>query len=617
MLAPVLACIFTLSVPADVGDDRYQFIAGLAERGLQAEVVREARRFLEEHGGHGKADLARYRLATALFDLNRAEEARPHFTRLAKVRGFEFQSEVLFRHGQCELEAGEHDVATGAFERVLAGDGDYLRPAATFLLGESHFRAERFDQAEARYAATLRLEDAESYAADALHGMTWCAYRLGNHDQAIQRAAEFTRAHARDERVQELAFVTGESHLELDRPAPALVAYKQVSTGAFHAAAMRGAGFACAALDDHAGAVEYFGKVLELDGRGPYAPEAALHRGIHQLRLDQARAALESLELPIAGKGPEVQYWRGRSFAKLGDHQQALAAFEAGSGQRPDERLAQRLAIGRADALFELGRTDEAAAVYEAAGSDYALHAAAVAKLNDGEAAEAVRLAAPLANPAKDSEYRLEATLTVAEGQFALKRYAAAEAAFAVVADQDQDAGRRARAISRLGWCRFLTDDPVGARAHFERVLKEFGQSAEAVEARFLAGRSAEDAGDAAAAAEHYRRYLGLESKPHAEEASLRLARFEDPAAAEARLARLIQEAPTSSFAPQARFDLAERQAARGEWQAARTNYAAFLAEHGGHELADGAAYDVHREGEGDGHRAALRGGRRAESSRR
>jgi TolA-binding protein len=594
MLALPLVCVLGLSTFVDTGDDQYHFIAGLAEKGLHAQVVREAERFLDQHAGHPKADLARYRLATALFDLERVPEARVQFADLARVRGFEFAAEVAFRQGQCELEAGANDVAARAFERVLAGDADYLETPATFLLGEARFRAGRFDEAELRYAATLGLEDGAAHAADARHGLTWCAFRLGHYDDAVQRAAQFQRAYPEDPRVAELHFVAGESHLERKRPKDALTEYGAVTGGAFHAAALRGAGFACAELGDHRGAAQGFGLLLARYGDGRYAAEAALHRGIQLIKAGEPKQALTSLGLPAAGEGAEVLYWRGRALAELEDHGPALAAFEAGLALDLGDALARRLKVGRGDALFDLGRRDEAAGAYESAGSDYALHAAAVARLNDGAPAEAVRLATPLADPERDSPYRLAATLTLAEAWFVQGDYQQAEPVFAVVLAEDEQAVNRARAGARLGWCRYLSGDSRAARARFEALLERYPKSSEAAEARFMAGRAAEDSGDDAAAAKHLARYL--EQYPrgeYAQEASVRLARHEPGQVGEVRLQGLLRAAPGSTLAPQAHYDLAERLAARQQWSTARDHYRAVVRDHPDHELAPGARYGL------------------------
>src|SRR5687768_3058737 len=69
---------------ADEGDEQYQFLAGLCDKGLWDLAAREGRTFLERFPRHGRSELARYRLATALFELGRRDEAAKEFATLAR-----------------------------------------------------------------------------------------------------------------------------------------------------------------------------------------------------------------------------------------------------------------------------------------------------------------------------------------------------------------------------------------------------------------------------------------------------------------------------------------------------------------------------------------------------
>ncbi|MCP3919541.1 MAG: tetratricopeptide repeat protein [bacterium] len=582
------------SRPSDDGDDDYNLIVGLADKDFDRMVVKEARRFLEEHASHPKADLARYRLANALFDLGNTGESRPHFARLDTLREFQFAVEVAFRLGQCELEAGKNESAAEAFQRVIATGSSYLVTPATFLLGEASIRQDDFAGAQTHYEKVLASADAGEYAKDAAHGLAWCAFRLSDYDLAIRRIQAFLQRFSEDERVSEMRFLMGEAHFEAQRPEEALAVYGSVQSGPFHDAALRGAGFAAAALGRHTAAAEWFGKLLANFPESRFRSEVALQRGIHLLKADAAGEALGTLRGPDVGDGAEVQYWRGRTYAQLGRHEEALGAFEAGlaaDGPVPDE-LQQRIQVGRGDALFELGRKDEAAAAYQSAGSDYALHAAAVTHLNEGEAEEAVRLARSLVDPARKSVYRLEAQLTLGEGLFALEQYEPAEAAFRVVADEGPDDAKRARATARIGWCRWLRDDYAAAAESFGAVAAGFEASPEASESRFMRARALDKLGESQQAIAAYADYLQRHAEgQHRAEALLRLARLEPGAAGEQRLAALLASAPDSEFSVQGHFDLAERCAQDGRFAEARPHYQAVV-EAGG-ELAPPARYGL------------------------
>jgi len=582
-------------VPAlrDEVEDRYQFIVGLAEKGLADQVVREAESFLAEFRDSERADLVRYRLANALFGLGRPAEARPHFAALAALEGFRYAHEVAFRHGQCELEAGAFDAASSAFERVRSGEAAYLRTPATFLAGEARFRAGRYGEAAELYRAVLAAEDAGESARDARHALVWCLYRTDQHEAALGEIARYVKAHPRDERIEELAFVAGECQLELGRPEQALAAYGRVTEGAFHDAALRGAGFAHAARDDHRAAEASFGELLARYPESRFAAEASLHRGIQLLRLGEAQAALAALDGVAAPPDAERDFWRARALADLGRHADALAVLEAGLGRQPDSELATRLAVARADALFEVGRTEEAARAYEQAGSDYALHAAAVARLNDGAPQEAVRLAGPLVAEDRGSPYRIAAALTLGEAQFALGRTAEAEEAFEVVLAGEASEEQRALAALRVAWCRYRARDLASAKERFLAAADGWPQAPGADEARFLAARVAHEL-----ASEDQetllRAYLReFPSGAHRDEADLLLARLEPPQAGERRLGALIERAADPALATRAHGDLAERLSAREAFAEAEPHYRAFLAADPDSALAPAARYGL------------------------
>jgi len=573
MLASVLcACTLAFAPVQGEADDQYNFIVGLAERGRNDMVVKEAARFLEDYPRHAKVPLARYRLATAYFDLSKFGESRQHLSQLRGDEDFEFAAEVAFRLGQCELERDEHAAAAKAFEAVVQMGAGYLRTPATFLLGESRFRADDFEGAETLYDRVLRSEDAGDYAPDAAHGLAWCAWRRGNHDQAVLRCRRFLEGWPDDPRSGEMHFLTGESQLESGRAAEALASYELVPAGPFHDSALRGAGFACAALENHAAAAARFGQLLAAYPDSRYADEARLHQGIHLLKAEQPAEALVALK---SARGAEARYWRARAHAQAGASDKALAELDRALREEPSDELAQRIRVARGDALFDLGRTDEAAEAYEGAGSDYAMHAAAVARLNDGDAQEAVRLARQIVDPARNSSLRVEAQLTLGEALFALGEYEPAEAAFRVVSEEDPDEGRRIRALSRLGWCKYLAGDANAAARRFAALVERHPESSEAREALFMQARASEAGGDEEGARTTYAKFIDrFDDGEQRSEALLRLARLEGDGGMN-RFRQLVDEAGDSPFAAQAHYELGERYAAARELDAARRHYAA------------------------------------------
>ncbi len=593
LLSLLLSAHLVALAPAQSGpDEEYQFLVGLADKGLNEMVVEEATGFLGRYPRHAKADPARYRLGLALFELGRLDEAAPHFGRLMVAEGFEFAPEAALRFGQCRLAADAFPEAAAAFEQVLASGSDYLELPATFLLGEALFRAEDFAAAEQNYLRVLELPDPQAYDRDALAGAAWCAFRLGNFDAAAERAARFEAAHPGDAQVQELRFLAGEARLEQGNAGPALAAYASVDGGPFADAALRGAGFAAAALDRPGEAADWFGRVLAEHPDSRFRAEAALQQGIQLLRAERAEEALAVLTSGATGGGAEAAYWRGVAQARTGDAEAALASYADALAAGPGEELAGRLRTARGDALYELGRLEEAAESYRSAESDYALHAAVVSSLNDGRHAEAAELAGRLLEEYPDSRYAAQTHLARGEALLRLGQPADAEAAFLASLDGESDAAHRARAISRLGWCRYLQEDPSAAAVRFAAVVEEHPASAEAEEAAYMEGRARYESGDAEGAAAAWTRYL--ERHPEGgrvSEVMFRLGRLAQGADGLARLEQLIAAHEGSAEAPKALYELGERLYAEGRVAEAEAKFMALLGAHPRHELAPAAGY--------------------------
>ena len=592
------------SAARDAGDEQYRFLAGLVEKELWDLAVKEGQAFLRAHPGHAKAPLARYRLATALFELERLEEAAPHYRTLAAARGFEYRAEAAFRVGQCDLAAGRLDEAREALAGVLAGEQDYLHGPALFLLGETELRAARHAEAEEHFQRLLREHPGSEHAPEAQRALAWCAWEREEAEEAVKRIRAWLERHGNARDDDEMRVLLGEALLELDRAEEALAAYRAAlgegaDAGPFADAALRGAGFARAALGDAAGAAEEFGRLLERFPKSRYAAEARLQRGIQQLQAGDAAAAVESLAGTDA-RDPQALLWLARARRAAGDPQAALRTLDQALALSPPPALASRLQVARGEVLGDLGRGEEAVAAFERAGSDYALHAAAVTALNEGDAESAARLATTLLAEHPASDYRAQTALVLGEALFAREEHARAEEALLeLLATPSDELGETAgelvgRALSRVAWCRYLQGDPAGAAQRFEELVRRFPGRPEAEEARWMLGRALAEAGDEPAAARARAAYLAEHPEgEHVAEVLLAhgLAREDDEGGR--HLARLVEGHAGSPLAARALLVLGDRASDAGEALEAERHYRRLLDEHAGHELAPQARYGL------------------------
>ncbi|MFG0316999.1 MAG: tetratricopeptide repeat protein, partial [Planctomycetota bacterium JB042] len=550
--------------------------------------------FLKRWPDHERSDHARYRLATACFELDRFEDAIPHLRKLMIRAGFEFEAEAAFRLAECELRAKRYDRAISALERVASLDEAYLRDPTTFLLGEATFRKGDFAAARGHYATLLDRAPNGEHARDARYGLAWCAFRLGEHDAARVAIDAFLRRHPGDPLAGELVFLRGECLLEAGRPEEALAAYAEVPDGPFRDAALRGLGFASAALGRAADAAAAFEAIVRRHPESRYASEAALQGGIQALKADDPRRAVALLSTPAAGVGPEVRYWRGRAKQAAGDREGALADLDAALRTVEDEALRERLQVARGDLLFELGRTDAAAKAYGGSKSDYALHAAAVASLNEGRFDDARRLAEEFVARHEESPYAAATWIVLGECRLAAKEHDAAIAAFERALGADRDRTETARVRGRLGWCRFLSGDGAGAAAEFRRAVEAGAGGDELAEARYMLGRSLEASGDPDGAREAWRTYRREHRDgPHAADVLLGLARLEEGAEGTARLEELLARHADHETAPDALFALAERLSEAGRTDEAAKRYGELLSRFPRHAAAAPARYGL------------------------
>lgn len=576
--APPLLAAAPAAARADEGDEQYQFLAGLCEKGLWDLAAREGRTFLERHPRHARAELARYRLATALFELSRRQEAAAEYERLAARTDFEFAAESAFRLGQCRLEAGDAERAIGAFrrarEQALANEARaYLARPAAFFLGEALFQVGRIEEAEASYRAALDGAGADDdYVRESQYGLIWCASRAARHADVV-RAAESYRSRwgtlpEAAESLGEVDFLRAESLAALGDARAALAAYGEVRGGAHADAALRGAAFAQVALGEHARAAESFAALLERYPDSRFASEAALQAGIARLRAGDAQGARRLLQDERVVEGPESAYWLARAQRESGDAQSALSTLESALRRRPGGELEARLQAERGDALADLGRSDEAARAWRSAGGDYGLYAAAVAALNAGRTGEALAGAEQLLREHPESEYADDATLIAGEAALSRGDHAAAESWFERLARGPGELSARAR--SRSAWCRYLAGDPAEAQRRFAALAEEAPGAPEAEEALYMAGRSAEEAGDAAAAAAHWTRWLERHgSSGRSTQVRLGLSRVVDPSRSLEFLTAAVRGAPAGAEREEALFKLGERLSADGEREAA------------------------------------------------
>ncbi|MFT7668115.1 MAG: TolA-binding protein [Planctomycetota bacterium] len=548
------------------GEERYQFIAGLCEEGHYELAAKEARAFLASHPKHKRAKLARYRLASALFELDRPAEAAPYYRELSKQSAFEYRAETFLRLGQCELLEEKYETAQKALRKAYASKQDYLKPTAAFFLAETEFNLDEFRAAKDHYEECLRSKDATTYHPHAERGLAWSSFRLEDNGACIRAAQRFLKNVAGSELESEVRFLLGDAYSRSNQSQQADTAWRMIKSGDYQAAALRGRAYILSQANDHRGAARMFAELLEADQNGPYAKEAAVQCGAHLLRAGAPEDALIVLTLKAAGNEPETLYWRSQALAQTGEEERALQTLQTAS-RAADSELQARIAAMRGDLLYKLGRLDEAADAYGGDNSDYSLHAAATAQLNAGKTTEALESAERMLRDFPESPYSESTHAVRAEALFQLERYTPALAAFEKLAGP--------RAAERKAWCHYYLDEWRAAASSFAAVGERFPQAEEADQARFMEGRSYQEAGDNQHAVATWNAYLREHpTGHHSSEVRLQLARL---GAGNDHLSALLRESPTDPLAAVAMFELAESYVQEGNRDLAIATYKSYL----------------------------------------
>ena len=121
---------------------------GLLNRGLYELASTEYRKFLNAHGDHEKASVARYGLAVCLYRLQQYENSVGELKQLIGAEDFEFAAEVAMILGQSYQALGQYLEAATACVSILENHLDHdLAPNAALLRAESLYRSELYREA--------------------------------------------------------------------------------------------------------------------------------------------------------------------------------------------------------------------------------------------------------------------------------------------------------------------------------------------------------------------------------------------------------------------------------------------------------------------------------------
>lgn len=515
-LSPLLA-------QSDRPPEQFQVAIGLQQRGLHDEAARHFADFVKQQPQHALAAEANYRLGLSRTELKQGDAAIAALRAALQSGGaaFKLRPECLYRLGNLLEAKKDHAQALEQFQALAreVGDDHYLAAAARFAEGEAHRELGDDEKAAAAFAAAAEAATGEraSYKFPALYQLGFAHVRRQQFGAAAAAFTLGSSAAADDAAKSECWYLAGDALLRAREHDAADRAFERAQKlgGDFADDAAYGRGWVALGRGDRKAAASAFTALCAAFPQSPLLPQARLEAGRALYQDQQAAAAQQQLEPLLAAGVPDAVQQQARELlglcamatgageAAVTSLQQALAA--AGPADKP------RLCFALGEALANLGRWDEALRAYDAMpkeapadlrgdalyGSCFALHALGRHQDSIARAQAVLALQPP---------HRLapEAKLALAENQFALQQYDAAERAYAALADAP---AHRATAQWKSAWCRYLRGDKAEAGRRFAAIAgeRESPHAEEALATQALAELEAGDGDAALATADRYR----------------------------------------------------------------------------------------------------------------
>ncbi len=524
-LRPLVLSLLAASLAAqnERPPEAFQIAVGLQQRGLHDEAARHFADFVKAQPGHALAAEACYRLGLARIEGKQVDEAVAALQQALQKggEGFKLRPECRYRLGNLFEQQGKHADACQQFAAMaseVAAD-HYLLAAARY--GEGEAWREQKDDAKAALAFAAAAEAATgeraNYKFPALYQLGFAQSRSGQQAEAAASFALAAQAAGDDGQKGECFYLSGDALLRLKEFDAAERALKRAVKlgGEFGDDAAYGLGFVALGRGDRKAAVAAFGGVLERFAASPLAASARLERGRALYQDQQAAKAQEELQPLLAEGVPEAvraqaQELLGLCALATGAGEEAVLALQkALANAAPADR--PRLSFALGEALANTNRHQEAIAAYAAVPKDapaelrgdalygecFALHAL-------GQHQESIVRAQALL--ALQPPHRLagDAQLALAENQFALQQYEAADAAYAALGEQSPHAGT---AAWKRAWCTYLRGDKAAAATRFGQVAatKDSPHAEEALSMQALASLEGGEADAALQLADRYR----------------------------------------------------------------------------------------------------------------
>jgi TolA-binding protein len=396
------------------------------------------------------------------------------------------EADRLFMVGERALGDRYYPVARRALDRfVTQYPRDARLPRALVMLGRVHLA---LDDPRAALDAITRAQTFPAPPAEQLEAKFWQAetlFRLQRFGEARAAYDEVVRTDAASPLAPEAVYGVGWCELKLNRPEPAVAAFREfLTTWPDHKHAAGATLYLARALADLKRGAEALPLLTTFPAKypgSPLIPEALFQVGAVKLAGGDVRGGVEDLRSFVAAYPshelvPGARRLIGQTTGRYGDRQEQQAAYKDFMAQKPAtaESLYEAAAIAQ-----RLSQPKDADAAWRRLKSEFPEHpltrrlalelGGTALKQKHWKDANAL---GQLAAQSEDDRVRAEGWLLVGESELQLGRYSQAAKAFEAVGalGDSVEAGTRYRALAGLGLARERQKEWKGALSAYEQV---------------------------------------------------------------------------------------------------------------------------------------------------
>jgi len=391
--------------------------------------------------------------------------------------------------------------------------------AALFTRGETLYQAADWTGAAEAYAAVLAGSPDGALAAQALYSRGWALLQAGHPEKALADFQAFREKYPSHALAAECQLKMADCLRQLRRFDEALRVYELVRTtgGRLVPDALAGKALVFQEQHEYAGAQAAFCEAAQAYGADAHAAACLFNAGNAAMEAQQFSSAVELF-------GRMQQAWPTNQMIRSAIYWQAMALFRQ---EKADEaavklELLRQMGVPRelaAEAGMLLAQVQdarhhyaEAATAYAAVVTNYPEHALAesaaagsvVAFEKSGNLAAAEVAATAFVQRYPASTRRPAIHFLLGEYRYRQGHFAEAAPELERFAGNNPKHELAAAALQKAAWCCWNLRQVARARELFGRVVAEYAGSPLAVEAALMKGRTAEEAGDAAAAMDGY-----------------------------------------------------------------------------------------------------------------